>query len=100
MFSGKLERLVDTLAGQGVAPALGRERIHAIVASPGYRRIERRIGEARLAAKLEGAATPVELVVRDRVDDETLLREHWIRSRPLLLTDALGELQGLGLRRS
>ena len=103
LFSGKLERLVDTLAGQGVAPELARERIHAIVASPGYRRLERRIGEARLAAKLQrlqaelegGAVAPIELVVRERVDDETLLREHWIRSRPLLLTDALGELQAV-----
>jgi hypothetical protein len=110
LFSGKREGLVHTLAQQGVAPELARERVMEIHASAGYRRLERRIGEARLAAKLQrlqdelererGVEPGVErgaggVAVRADIDAATLLAEHWVRSRPLLLTEAVGDMQAV-----
>jgi ribosomal protein L16 Arg81 hydroxylase len=102
LFSGKREGLVHTLVQQGVAPELARERVLEIFQSPGFRRLERRIGEARLAAKLqrlqedlERERHPPKLAVRAHIDAETLLAEHWVRSRPLLLTEAVRDMQAV-----
>jgi hypothetical protein len=102
LFSGKRDGLVKTLAQQGVPAELARERVLEIHRSPGYQRLERRIGEARLAAKLqrlqdelEGPRARAGVTVRSHVDAETLLAEHWMRSRPLLLTEAVRDMQAV-----
>jgi ribosomal protein L16 Arg81 hydroxylase len=103
LFSARLDPLVQTLADQGVAPDLARARVLEILQSSGFRRLERRVGEARLAARilrlqdeLEATlAPPAEVAVRDRVDPDTLLTEHWVRSRPLLLTEAAADMQAV-----
>lgn len=106
LFSGKREGLVHTLAQQGVAPELARARVMEIHDSAGFRRLERRIGEARLAAKLQRLQDELEreqqgergasgVAVRADIDAETLLAEHWVRSRPLLLTEAVRDMQAV-----
>lgn len=100
LFSGKREGLVHTLAQQGVPFELARERVMEIFRSAGYQRLERRLGEARLAAKLQRLQDELErdrpgVAVRTEVDAETLLAEHWVRSRPLLLTEAVRDMQAV-----
>ena len=100
LFSGKREGLVHTLAQQGVPAELARERVTEIFRSPGYQRLERRLGEARLAAKLQRLQAeldrePPSVAVRDHIDADTLLAEHWVRSRPLLLTEAVRDMQAV-----
>lgn len=102
LFSGKREGLVHTLAQQGVAPELARARVMEIHTSPGFRRLERRIGEARLAAKLQRLQDELareqgssSVAIRADIDAETLLAEHWVRSRPLLLTEAVRDMQAV-----
>jgi ribosomal protein L16 Arg81 hydroxylase len=102
LFSGKREGLVHTLAQQGVAPELARERVLEIHGSPGFRRLERRIGEAQLAAKLQRLQDELErehatagVTVRADIDASSLLAEHWVRSRPLLLTEAVRDMQAV-----
>lgn len=102
LFSGKREGLVHTLAQQGVPPELARARVLEIHGSPGFRRLERRIGEAQLAAKLQRLQDELErehvasgVIERADIDAESLLAEHWVRSRPLLLTEAVRDMQAV-----
>jgi ribosomal protein L16 Arg81 hydroxylase len=99
LFSAKVEELVATLVEQGVEPALARSRVLEIRRSEGFARLDRRLGESRLAAKLQRLQAELApergVAVRETIDRDTLLTEHWIRSRPLLLTDAVGEMRAV-----
>ncbi len=99
LFSGKRNDLITTLVEQGVPPELARARVLEIQRSPGYARLERRLGEARLAAKLQQLqaelAPDTGLVVRETIDRDVLLADHWIRSRPLLLTRAVEHMRAV-----
>lgn len=103
LFSGKLEDLVATVTAQGVEPSLARARVLEIRRSPGFARLEQRIGEARLAARLQRLQTELDasdpsprvVEIREHIDADTLLAEHWIRSRPLVLTHAAASMRAV-----
>jgi ribosomal protein L16 Arg81 hydroxylase len=99
LFEAKLGDLVATLVEQGVEPELARGRVLDIRRSEGFARLERRIGEARLAAKLQRLQAELVpergIAVRETIDRDTLLTEHWIRSRPLLLTHAVHDMRAV-----
>jgi hypothetical protein len=99
LFGATLDELVATLVEQGVEPELARARVLDIRRSQGFARLARRLGEARLAAKLQrlqGELAPERgVTIRETVDRDTLLAEHWIRSRPLLLTHAVRDMQAV-----
>lgn len=92
LFSGRLDDLVAVLAREGVDPALARARVLEIRRSESFARLNDRLRAATTEAKLNrvDAQLRVEqgLVVRDDIDREAFLAEHWVASRPLLLTEA------------
>ena len=99
LFSTTLDEIIGTLVEQGVERGLARARVLDIRRSEGFTRLERRLGEARLAAKLQRLQAELaperQLAVRETIDRDTLLAEHWIRSRPLLLTDAVQHMRAV-----
>jgi ribosomal protein L16 Arg81 hydroxylase len=99
LFSAKVEDLIATLVEQGVEPALARSRVLEIRRSDGFARLDRRLGEARLAVKLQRLQAELaperSVAVRAHIDRDTLLAEHWIRSRPLLLTNAVADMRAV-----
>lgn len=99
LFETKLDEIVATLAEQGVEGGLARSRVLDIRRSEGFARLARRLGEARLAAKLQRLQAELApergVEVRETIDRDTLLREHWIRSRPLLLTHAVQDMRAV-----
>lgn len=101
--SEAIEAIIATLAAQGVEAELARACVRALQRSPSFAALERRSGEARFAARLARLEEalgrgPLAIEVRPTIDAATLYREHWQRSRPVLLTDALGRLQALEWR--
>lgn len=97
LFTAKLGDLVDVLSAQGVDPDQARARVLEIRTSPGFERLEERVGEARLAARLQRLQSELDgpqlrIPVRDHIDPQTLHDEHWARSRPLLLTEAARQI--------
>lgn len=103
LFSAKLEDLITTVIAQGVEPELARARVLEIRRSHGFARLEQRIGEARLAARLQrlqaeldaADPSPRRIAIREDIDPATLLAEHWIRSRPLVLTHAAARMRAV-----
>lgn len=99
LFTGKRDDLVETLVGQGIAPDVARERVAEILASDGFARLRHRLGEATLASRLQRLELALHaeraIPVRDDIDAEALLREHWIPSRPLLLRTAARDLRAV-----
>jgi ribosomal protein L16 Arg81 hydroxylase len=103
LFSGKLEDLIATVVAQGVEPSLARARVLEIRRSEGFARLEKRVGEARMAAKLQRLEaeldahdpSPRQVAIREDIDPATLLTEHWIRSRPVLLTHAARSMRAV-----
>jgi len=99
LFDAKLDSLVTTLVEQGVAPELARRRGLDIRRSEGFTRLARRLAEPRLAAKLQRLQAELaperSVAIRETVDRDTLLAEHWIRSRPLLLTHAVQDMRAV-----
>lgn len=99
LFSAKLDDLIATLVEQGVEPELARARVLDIRRSDGFVRLERRLSEARLAAKLQRLQSELSpergLAVRETIDRDALLAEHWTRSRPVLLTDAVADMRAV-----
>ena len=97
LFTGKHDDLVEVLAQQGVAPDEARAQVARILASPSFARLKARTGEATLAARLQrlGREVRPELTVRDHIDAETLLDEHWAPSRPLKLTAAARSIRAV-----
>ena len=93
LFTAKLEDLVEVLAAQGIEADLARARVLEIQRSPGFERLNQRVGEARLAARLQRLESELrgpelEIPTRAHIDAASLREHHWIPSRPLLLTEA------------
>src|SRR5690606_29695163 len=99
LSDAKLDSLVTPLVEQGVAPELARSRVLDIRRSEGFTRLARRLAEPRLAAKLQRLQAELaperSVAIRETVDRDRLLAEHWIRSRPLLLTHAVQDMRAV-----
>lgn len=99
LFSAKLEDLAGALAEQGVDPTEALAQVRRIERNPGFARLRSRLGEATLGSRLERlreALVPdVDVPARATITAEELLERHWIPSRPLKLTSAMGELRAL-----
>jgi hypothetical protein len=92
LFEARLDDLIAELASRGLPMEVARERVAAIEASDGFRRLRARAGEATLAARLQRLQREILVDVvaeRPTIDADTLLHEHWIPSRPLKLTRGL-----------
>lgn len=96
--------VIATLAAQGVDPAAAAARVHEVLRSGGLARLRSRLGEAMLAARLQRLSdelsrarpdAPTQIVTRAHIDRPTLLDEHWIPSRPLLLTGAAQSMRAV-----
>lgn len=98
LFEARLDDLVAELVRQGGEPDAARGAVSAIDGSEGMRRLRARSGDALLAARLQRLERelldplPFE---REDVDADTLLREHWIASRPCRLRRAFPGLRAL-----
>jgi hypothetical protein len=92
LFRAELDGLVDVLVSEGVEPTMARDLVMRVRRSPGFARLEARLGEARLAARLqtlERATVPGPMVpVAPDITPDALLEQHWIPSRPIKLTEA------------
>ncbi len=92
LFRAELDGLVHVLVEQGIDVSKARTMIQQIRDSTGFQRLEARLGQARLAARLqqlERASVPGPVVVeRADIPAEELLEQHWKPSRPLKLTHA------------
>ena len=99
LFSGKRERLIDLMAEQGLPRDAIAAQVDAIESNPGFERLRARVAEGALAARLQRLhheLSPLDAVpVRPDIDRETLLREHWIPSVPVKLTEAAAGLRAL-----
>jgi hypothetical protein len=92
LFTAKLDDLTALLATQGVPPDLAHTKIQEILHAPSFQRLQARLGEATLAARLQRLQQALPLPgieARDHIDPDALLKDHWIASRPLLLTEAM-----------
>lgn len=92
LFSGKRDDLIQVLARQGVEPALAKARVTEILRSGGFARMRDRLRGATLQAKLQRVDQQLRversLIVRPDIDRDSFLAEHWVASRPVLLTEA------------
>lgn len=99
LFSARLDDLAGALAEQGVDRSEALAQVERIERNPGFARLKARLGEANLGSRLERlreALVPdVDVSVRATIAADELLERHWIPSRPLKLTDAMGELRAL-----
>ncbi len=96
LFTAKLHDLVDVLVAHGLAPATARARVAEVVDSPAFARLARRLGEARLAANLQRLqqqlCRQVTIPVYDDLSPERLYADHWVASRPALLTRTAAQI--------
>lgn len=98
LFDARLDDLIADLVARGVPEGTARDGVLGILRSDGFRRLRERLGEATLAARLQRLerdlvhALPPE---RDTVDAQTLLRDHWVPSLPVVLTRAFEGLRAL-----
>ena len=96
LFTAKLEEIVEALAAQGIDAKLARARVIELAKSASFEQLRRRVGEARMAARLlrlrddleRVAGRQVEIPARAQIEPDELLAEHWAQSRPLVLTEA------------
>ncbi|MBV1857371.1 MAG: hypothetical protein KUG77_03090, partial [Nannocystaceae bacterium] len=96
LFTAKLEDVVELLAAQGVDAKQARVCVMEVLRSPNFESLLERVGEARMAARLlrlqdaleRGDRVPTRIPVAKDIDRQTLFEQHWVASRPLLLTEA------------
>lgn len=95
LFSAKRDDLAQVLVSQGLSAAQARTQVASIEDSEGMERLRRRLGEARLALRLQRLHEHVhaaETPVLATIDASTLREQHWVPSRPLKLTEAARDI--------
>ena len=99
LFGAHRDALVDLLAEQGIPRLLAEAQVRTIEQSPGLARLQARVAEGALAAKLQRldrALQPLDGVPTcPDIAPEALWQHHWAASRPLKLTQAARQLQAV-----
>jgi ribosomal protein L16 Arg81 hydroxylase len=90
LFTAKRDDLAAVLVAEGLDPAVARAQVARIEANPGFSRLRDRLGEARLAERLERMreklVVDAPIAVRETITPSELRDQHWIPSRPVKLT--------------
>ena len=98
LFTGKLDDITEILVEQGIPQHTAHQHVAAILASPGFARLSARVKEADLSARLQRlqrSLHPPGIAVLKDIDRETLRTEHWIASRPVVLTQAARSMRAV-----
>jgi len=98
LFTSQRDDIIQVLASQGIDPDIAAATVAELYEAPGFKRLQARLGQARLALQLQHLQQSLaqqSVDVRADIGPDPFLHEHWVPSRPLILTHTMRHVRAV-----